>query len=66
MAARASTVAVSTDVQNQATDSANVSVTATILDATGNLVASDDSTATDVAAGATGNVGDRFRVSCAP
>lgn len=56
VSATSATVSVGTEVQNQASDAANVTVTTTILDGTGAVVGSDDSAATSVAAGATGSV----------
>lgn len=49
-------VSVSSDVQNQGTDAAQVTVTATVLDASGAPVATNDSPATSVAAAATSTV----------
>lgn len=52
VSAGSATVSVGTDVQNQSSASTSVSISTTITDATGAVVASNDSPATSIAAGA--------------
>jgi beta-galactosidase len=56
ISASSATVAVSTDVQNQSAASVSAIVTTTVSDAAGTVVATGDSPATSVAAGATSTV----------
>ncbi len=63
VSAASASVSLSSDVQNQGTTAAQVTLTATILDASGAPVTSNDSAATSVAAAATSTVSQSLTIA---